>query len=119
MACVLEMVGQRPKQLVPPDGALGSERLDVSPPCWEALVGQRTSLGHGGLTSARSLPSLLPIRFFEVRVPVEAVFVELGEAGGGGGGGVAFVRGVAFWSGVVCMMAACESLQATRRRMKT
>ena len=32
-----------------------SERLDVSPPCGEASWGQRTSIGHEGLTSARSL----------------------------------------------------------------
>ena len=33
-----------------------SERLDVSPPCVETLLGQRTSIWHEGLTSARSLP---------------------------------------------------------------
>ncbi len=30
--------------------ALDSERRDVSPPCGVALLGWRTSLGHGGLT---------------------------------------------------------------------
>ena len=34
---------------------LGRERLDVSPPCGATLFSLRTSLGHGGLTSARSL----------------------------------------------------------------
>ena len=39
-----------------------------------------TSGEHGGLTSARSLLHLHPVGFFEVRVAVEAVFVELDES---------------------------------------